>query len=53
MSELYDIDELPDVTFPLSFNLIDRYQREDPFLTEKLKFTKYHFVDNAVPARNR
>ena len=35
MSELYDIKELPDGTFTLSFNLIDRYQREDPFLTEK------------------
>ena len=36
ISELYDIDELPDGTFSLSFNIIDRYQREYPFLTEKL-----------------
>ena len=36
MSELYDIKELPEGTFPLSFNLIDRYQREYPFLTENL-----------------
>ena len=41
ISELYDIDKLPYVTFLLSFNLVDRYQREDPFLTEKLKCVKY------------
>ena len=27
--------------FPLSFNIIDRYQREEPFLTEKRKCAKY------------
>ena len=41
MLELYYIVELPEGTFPLSFNLIDRYQREDPFLTEKLKCVEY------------
>ena len=41
MSELYDIEELPDGTVPLSFNIIDRYQWEDPFLTEKLNWAKY------------
>ena len=40
MSELYKIEELPEGTFPLSFNLLERYQREDPFLTEKLKCAK-------------
>ena len=34
MSELYDIDKLPGVNFPLSFKLIDRYQKEYPFLQE-------------------
>ena len=46
ISELYNIKELPEGMFPLSFNLIDRYQREDPFLIEKLKcaeFTKDSF----------
>ena len=41
MLELYYIVELPEGTFPLSFNLIDRYQQEDPFLTEKLKSVEY------------
>ena len=41
MSELFDIKELPEDTFPLYFNLIDRYQREKPFLTEKLKCAEY------------
>ena len=36
MSELYNIDELPYGTFPLSFKIIDHYQREDPFLLENL-----------------
>ena len=35
MSELYDIEELPEGTFPLSLKLRDSYQQEDPFLTEK------------------
>ena len=39
--ELYNIKELPDGTFPLLFKLIDRYLREDPFLTEKLKCAEY------------
>ena len=38
MSELYDIGEMPEGTFPLSFNTIDRYQLEDSFLTEKLNY---------------
>ena len=41
MSEIYDIEELPEGTFPLYFNLIYRYQQEDPFLTENLKCTEY------------
>ena len=38
MSELYDIDEIPEGTFPLSFNIIDRYQQEYPVLLEKLNY---------------
>ena len=41
MSELYDIGELLDGTFPLSFKIIDRYQREYLFLTEKLNSIEY------------
>ena len=37
MSELYNIEELPEGKFPLSFFLIDRYQKEAPFRSEKLK----------------
>ena len=40
MSEMYDTKELLEGTFPLSLNLIDRYQQEDPFLSEKLKYAK-------------
>ena len=41
MSELYNIDELPEVTFPLSPNIIDHYLREYPVLTEKLNYAEY------------
>ena len=41
MSELYDINELPEGMFPLSFNSIDRYHQEDPFLWEKPNSTEY------------
>ena len=34
MSELYNIDEFPEGTFPVSLNIIDHYQREDPILSE-------------------
>ena len=41
MLELYDINELPEGTFPLSFNIINRYQREDLVLSEKLNSAEY------------
>ena len=41
ISELYDIDELPEGMFPISSNIIDRYQREDPVLSEKLNSVEY------------
>ena len=37
MLELYNIDEITDGKFILPLKLIDRYQKEDPFLSEKLK----------------
>ena len=41
MSVIYNIEDLSDGTFHLSFNLIDRYQKEEPLLTENLKCTTY------------
>ena len=41
MSKLYGIDELPEGTFLLSFNIIDRYQREDSFILEKPNSEEY------------
>ena len=41
MSELYDIEELLDGTFNISFKLTDCYQRKDPILTDKLKCAEY------------
>ena len=35
MSELYDIDELPEGTFPISFNTIYRYQQGDPIISKQ------------------
>ena len=44
ISELYDIKELIEVAFPLSFNFIDFYQQEDPILTGKLTCAEYKRV---------
>ena len=41
MLQLYDIKELPECTFTISFNLINCYYRGDPFLMEKLKYRNY------------
>ena len=41
MPKLYDIYELPERNFPLSFKLIDFCQREDPFLQAKLICVNY------------
>ena len=41
MSGLYDIYEVPEGMFLLSFNIIDLYQREYPFLSEKLNSAEY------------
>ena len=41
MSGLYAIEKLLKGTFPLSFNIIDRYHREYHFLTEKSKCETY------------
>ena len=41
MSELYNIKELPEGTFTLSFNLLYCYHQEYPLLTEKLKCAEF------------
>ena len=41
MLELYNTKEPPEGMFPLSFKIIDRYQQEDPVLTEKLTCIEY------------
>ena len=41
MSELYNIDDLKECMFPLLFNIIKRYQREYPFLTENFNSSSY------------
>ena len=41
MPEIYDRYELPEGTFLLSLNIIDRYQQEDPILLEKLNSAEY------------
>ena len=41
MLKLFNIDELPEGTFLISFNIIDRYQREDSFILEKPNYEEY------------
>ena len=41
ISNLYNIKEMPEGTFPLYFNPVDRYQREYPFLRETIKHVEY------------
>ena len=41
MWEIYDIEELPEGTFTISFKIIELHQQEDPVLTEKPKCTEY------------
>ena len=51
MSELYDIDELSEGAYHLSFKLIDCYQQKDPFLHEKLhaqNIKKVLFVEAGI-----
>ena len=41
MSKDYGIEEIPEVTFPTNFKLIDQYHQEDPSIIAKLKCEKY------------
>ena len=44
MLELCDTGEVLEGMLPISFKIIDLYQREDPFLTENLKCAEYQKV---------
>ena len=37
VSEMFDIEKLPEGTFTITINIIDQYQQKDPFLTTKIK----------------
>ena len=42
MSEINDIEELPEGNFPINLKLIAKYQRQEPSIREKYKNGKYH-----------
>ena len=42
MSEINDIKELPEGTFPINLKLIQKYQREEPSIIAKYKDGTYH-----------
>ena len=42
MSEINDIKELPEVTFPINLKLIPKYQWEELIIIAKYKYGKYH-----------
>ena len=42
MSEINDIEELPEGTFPINIKLIVKHQRQEPSMSAKYKNGKYH-----------
>ena len=42
MSEINNIEEIPEVYFPINLKLIQRYQRSEPSITDKYKDGTYH-----------
>ena len=42
MSEINDIEELPEGTFPVNLKLIQKYQRLEPIIRAKYKDGTYH-----------
>ena len=42
MSKINDIKEIPEGTFPINLNLIQKYQRSEPGLIAKYKNGTYH-----------
>ena len=45
LAEYYGMDDLPKDTFPLTYKVIDRYQRKDTHIRKKLKSNTYHTKD--------
>ena len=44
MSEINDIEEIPEFTFTIYIKLIQEHQREEPSITDKYKYGTYHTV---------
>ena len=42
MSEIKDIEELPEGNFPINLKLIQQYQRKEPRIRAKYKTGMYH-----------
>ena len=42
LTEIYGVDHLDGDTFPLTYLTINKYQRKDKGLVEKLYFANYH-----------
>ena len=42
MSEINDIEEIPEVTFPINIRLIQIYKRVEPSIKAKYKDDTYH-----------
>ena len=41
LADLFDVDELPEDAYPLTYKIIDQYQLQDPLLKQKLKNSIY------------
>ena len=42
LAEIYSVDQLDGDTFPLIYRTINKYQRKDKNMVEKLKCANYH-----------
>ena len=42
MSEINDIEELPEGNFPINLKLIQKYQRSEPIIIDEYKYGTYH-----------
>ena len=42
MSEINDIEELPEVNFPINLKLIQKYQQSEPSIIAKFENGTYH-----------
>ena len=41
ITDLYDVDKLPDDLYPLQYSTIDKYQQQDKGLLNKLRNNQY------------